>query len=219
MLPFLPSFSFGCYHLSAAPLTQHFIVDPDACFAFSNASVFAGVNLTITLNEISRKTFFGLDASPSKALPEIVFIAQGPIQKGEQVRYRDFNAAIPVLCSPHVEAADVSRIVFPEGVVTADGMEVTFEAEFVAKSEVYEEYFNGKSGNCIEVVRNIPEVHSDPIAVWATAMIGIGLVGLMLAFVGCIVRFTPKLVERAERDGEPVGLLRAVEVTNPIEIP
>jgi hypothetical protein len=223
MLAFVPLLtvrSSGCYYVDAAPRVFNFVVDPDACFAFANASVFAGLNVTITLPEVCTHTFFGLAASSPKVLPDFVFIGQAPLPVGDQIDYDAFSRPAPVLCSPNVEKGDVSRIVLPEGVVTDDSLEVTFETEFMEKCAVYAGHFNGTIGNCVQVVRKIQALDPEAISAWECAALGLGLVLSVGLIAACIVFLTPRGRSPPEAGGEEGGeLLRSVEVPEEMEAP
>jgi hypothetical protein len=199
MLALLYLHTHSCYDIDAAPVGSTFTIDPNACFAFSNASVFAGVNVTVTLAEHSPNTFFGLNNSATKVLPDFVFVLHRALPHSESMSYETFTKPIPVLCSPHVDQGDLARVILPEGVVTEDKLEVSFETEFVENCEVYRTHFQSH-GNCVRVVRHVPELESSTSAL-EVAVIGLGLVLGIALIAACIIFLTPLVHRNAVHEG------------------
>jgi hypothetical protein len=197
MLAFLLTAARACYHIDAIPTDATFTVDPNACFAFLNATVFrvANVTVTIALAEHCPNTFFGLNHSDEKVLPESVVVTHGEVGDSEELDLAAFTRPIPVLCSPHVEKGDRELVVLPEGVETEDGLEVTLETELEEDCDAYRTHF-GSAGNCIHVVRHVPELEFGA-SEFEVAAIGLGLVLGIVIIAACILFLTPLIHRHA----------------------
>jgi hypothetical protein len=186
MIPVLLSLAAGCYHFTGQPL-KSLVLDPDACFAFFGANL-QNITVNVTLNASPVEAFLGTDTDDAANLPHVSVI-ETSIPSTARLDMRAFMRPVPVLCSPAVTESHLSLISLPMSVITADEVAVYYELQYEPHSSAYKTQYE-KDGNCINVVRSIPDLEESGLTVGECVGIIIGLLGGTALIAVCVIFLT-----------------------------
>jgi hypothetical protein len=186
-----------CYNVAGSPLSTNFTIAPDTCFTFRNATLEAGVNVTISLAIVSSNTFFGTDTA--SGIPSRILITHDHLPSSLHFDYDEFKKPIPVFCNPRIDANYSSSVEVPHDLKTKDGKHVTFELTFAENSQFYTEHF-GANGSCLLLTRDIPQLDASSVSAGECLALVVGLVGGAIAIALAIVFVTPCLQGRGLQD-------------------
>jgi hypothetical protein len=140
-----------CHSVTGSPLITDFVIAPDTCFAFRNATFEDAVSVMISLALVNSNTFFGTDITAR------IFITHDPLPSNLNFDSDEFKKPIPIFCNPRVDTNYSGNVEVPHNLTTKDGKGVTFELSFVQSINFDTEHF-GANGNCLMLTCDIPQL-------------------------------------------------------------